>query len=297
MKTKKRFTWIFLSLFMFVLPLSAIAKDVSPIVSTEWLSKYLSNPKVVVLDIRKAEEYRAGHIPNAVNVFYGSWAIGKDGLRNQLPATDDLFDIIGSAGIDTDSIVVVVDKVDTMTDRVGISRVAWTLRYAGLENVTMLDGGYNKWVSDKKTVSTEPFKAKAKTYKGKVNDNFFVNKDYVKSRLGKAIIVDTREPDFYLGKKKLDFVAKAGHIAGAISMPTSVMYNKDGTLKSKNELELMASSAIGKDITKEVIIYCDTGKFATIWAFLLSDLFGYKNVKVYDGSMEEWTKDTGAPME
>ena len=79
-----------------VIPFALSARDVDPIVSTDWLEKNLTNPKVTVIDIRKVEEYKEGHIPNAINVIYGSWAVMKAGIRNELPPTDDLFDLIGS---------------------------------------------------------------------------------------------------------------------------------------------------------------------------------------------------------
>jgi len=72
--------------------------------------KNLTNPQVVVVDVRKVEEYKAGHIPGAVNVAYGSWAIKKGDLLNELPPIDDLAEVIGNAGIDKDSIVVIVGK-------------------------------------------------------------------------------------------------------------------------------------------------------------------------------------------
>lgn len=97
------------------LPIVSFARDVAPIV-----------------DIRKVEDYKAGHIPNAVNAFYGSWAIMKGGIRNELPAADDLFDVIGGAGIGSDSIIVLVGKTDAVPDRTDITRVAWTLKYAGI---------------------------------------------------------------------------------------------------------------------------------------------------------------------
>jgi len=59
----------------------------------------------------------------------------------------------------------------------------------------------------------------------------------------------------------------------------------------------MASAVVGKDMGKEIIAYCDTGKIASVWSFLLTDLLGYKDVKIYDGSAEEWSKDPQAPLE
>ena len=161
-----------------------------------------------------------------------------------------------------------------------MTRVVWTLKYAGVKNVSMLDGGYNKWVEEKKVISIEQVKPKSKTYKGEINKNLIVDKNYVMSRIDKAIIVDVREPDFFQGKKKLDFVAKPGRIKKAVNLPNSLAFNKDSTLK-----------------TKEIITYCDTGKTCTAWAIILSDILGYKDVKIYDGSTEEWAKDPAAPWE
>lgn len=294
---KIRISVAVLFLCLMALPFLSFARDVDPIVSTAWLEQNLNNSKLVIVDVRKVEDYKAGHVPNAVNAFYGSWAIMKGGLRNELPAKDDLFDVIGSAGIGTDSIVVVVGKVDGIPDRTDVTRVALTLKYAGIPNVAILDGGYNKWLTEKKAVSTDMVKPKDKSFQGNMNETLFVSKDYVSKNLGKAVIVDVREPDFFKGIKKLDFVAKTGHIAKAVNLPTSQAYKQDGTYKDKGELSKIASGAVGNDMTKEIITYCDTGKVCTAWSFLLTELMGYKDVKTYDGSTEEWTKDPQAPWE
>jgi thiosulfate/3-mercaptopyruvate sulfurtransferase len=269
---------------------------VAPIVSTGWLEQNLANTKVVILDVRKVEEYKAGHIPNAVNVFYGSWAIKKGDLLNELPPNDDLLDLIGSAGIDENSIVVVVGRTDTIPDQFDMTRVAWTLKYMGLDNAAILDGGYNQWVKAKKPISTDAVKAKSKAYKGKINKGLFVNKDYVMGRLGKATILDTRGPAFYQGKEKLAFVPKVGRIKGAVNLPVGQLYTPEGLYKDQAALLALATAAVGADKTKEIIAYCDTGKTCTSWTFILTDLFGY-DVKVYDGSSMEWLKDPNAPVE
>lgn len=282
---------------LLLLPMAALARDVAPLVSTDWLEKNLASPKVVILDVRKVEEYKAGHIPNAVNVFYGSWAIKKGDLLNELPANDDLFDAIGSAGIDANSIVVIVGKTEAMPDRFDMTRVAWTLKYAGVNNVAILNGGQNQWVKDKKPLSADAVKAKSKAYRGKINRGLFVNKDYVMSRLGKAIILDTRGPAFYQGKEKLAFVPKVGRIKGAVNLPVGQLYTPEGLYKDQAALLTLAAAAVGSDKTKEIIAYCDTGKTCTAWTFVLTDLFGYQDVKIYDGSSMEWLKDPNAPIE
>ncbi|MCX8022174.1 MAG: sulfurtransferase [Syntrophorhabdaceae bacterium] len=280
-----------------LLPLVSSASNIWPVVSPSWLEDNLKEPGLVVIDVRKVEDYKAGHIPGAVNVFYGSWVTTKAGLRNELPPVDDLTDLVGSSGIDMDSSVVIVGKTDTMADRVDVTRVAWTLKYLGLENVSILDGGYNRWVNENREVSTEPVKPKAKNFKPNVKKDLFVDKNYVKSRLGNAVIVDTRDAEFFKGEKKLDFVAKEGRIKGAVNLPSSSVFRPDGNIKIMPELGKMADSILGTDVTKEVIFYCDTGRLATVWAYISSQLLGYKNVKVYDGSSEEWMKDPDLPVE
>jgi thiosulfate/3-mercaptopyruvate sulfurtransferase len=285
-------------LFLLLLtPVCLHAGDLQPIVSVDWLEKNLGNPGLVMIDIRKVEDYRKGHIPGSINVIYGAWAISKRGLDNEIPADDDLIDLLGASGIDPDSRVVVVGQVNTATDRVNRTRVAWTLIYAGVGNVAILDGGYNKWIAGKKTVSTEIVRAKAKSYKGIFNRNIIADKNYVVSRLRNAVVIDTREADYYSGKSKIAGVGKAGHIKGTDNLPISLTFNRDGTFKNKAELAIVAAKVAGTDLSREIIVYCNTGRESSNWWFLMHEVLGYKNVKNYDGSMQEWSKDADAAME
>jgi len=292
---KTRILAIVLGLLLF-LPLTVLARGIDPVVSTDWLEKNLVQAKLVAVDIRKVEDYKAGHIPGAVNAFYGAWAIAKDGLGQELPADDDLRDVIGGAGIGPDSRVVVIGKTDTPSNRADVARVAWTLRFAGVESVAILDGGYDKWIADKKAVSTDAVKPKAVAYDGWFNREFLASKAYVTGRKDIATLVDVRAPDFFAGQKKLDFVARAGRIPWAVNLPVSLPFNADGTLKGKEPLAAMAAPVVGTDLKKEIIVYCDTGKNCAVWWFLLHEVLGYENVRGYDGSMQEWAKDANAPM-
>jgi thiosulfate/3-mercaptopyruvate sulfurtransferase len=284
-------------LLLIALPVSVMAAAAAPIVSTDWLSQNLKAPNQVMIDIRKVEEYKAGHIPGSVSAIYSTWAVKKGDLLNELPPDDDLKDALGAAGIKPDSTVVIIGKADTPADRVDITRVAWTLKYAGVQNVSLLNGAINKWVAEKKPMTTDPTRAKSGSYTGKFNKNLLASKDYVMGRLGKALLVDVREPDFFAGKKKMEFVPKMGHIKGAVNLPSSLMYNQDGTYKDKSGLAAASAPVVGKDLSREIIIYCDTGKFCTGWWYMLTQVLGFNNVKVYDGSMMEWAKDSKAPIE
>jgi len=297
-----------LVLIFLLLPAAVLAQGLSPIILPDDLAKSLKDPKVIVVDIRKVEDYKAGHIPGAIGIYYGNWAPGKGSMQNELPEDDDLIDLLSVNGIQPDSTVVVYGTTGTGADRVNVTRVAWTLKYAGVQKVSVLSGGIERWaVREKRELSTEVAKPKFKAYKGMFNKALLAKKDYVKSQLGKATIVDVRESAFFSGQQKLPFVAKAGRIKGAVNLPTAQVFDKYPpgehmeqccwTYKDVAALKNMATGVVGNDLNKEIIVYCDSGRVASAWWFILSEVLGYKNVKSYDGSMEEWTKDETAPME
>lgn len=307
MKRMKFLKALLVSLLI-LLPAAVLAQGLSPIVSTDDLAKILKDPNVIIIDIRKVEDYKAGHIPGAIGVFYNNWAPGAGGLKNEMPADDDLIDLLSANGIGQDSTVVVYGTTGTPPDRVDVTRVAWALKYAGVQKVSVLSGGFEKWaVREKREVSTEIIKPKAKDYKGKINKTILVNKDYVKNHVGKAMIVDAREPAFFKGEQKLPFVAKTGRVKNSVNLPTIQVFDKYPpgehmepccwTYQDVATLKNMASGVVGSDLDKEIIVYCDTGKVASAWWFILSDVMGFKNVKIYDGSMEQWMNDASAPTE
>jgi thiosulfate/3-mercaptopyruvate sulfurtransferase len=284
-------------IIVLLLPLTAMARGIDPIVSTDWLQKNLKNAKIVIVDVRKVEDYKAGHIPGAINVFYGSWAIKKGELLNELPPIDDLADVIGSAGIDKDSLVVVVGKTEKIPEQFDMTRVVWTLKYVGVSNTVILNGGQDQWVKENKPLSQVMVKATVKPFKAVVTKNLFVDKAFVLDKIGKTTIIDTRAPAFYEGKEKLPFVAKLGRIKGAVNLPVGQLFTPEGLYKDKATLAALAEKAAGTDLNKETILYCDTGKTATSWAFIMTEMLGYKDVKVYDGSSMEWLADPNAPVE
>lgn len=125
----------------------------------------------------------------------------KGALLNELPEADDLEDVISEAGIDENSLVVLVDKVEKVPDQFGMTRVAWTLKYAGVTNVAVLSGGLTRWIKEGKSLSKDVTNPKSKEFEANWNENLFVDKATVAAKLGKAIILDNRAPAFYEGKE------------------------------------------------------------------------------------------------
>jgi thiosulfate/3-mercaptopyruvate sulfurtransferase len=284
--------WIF---FLFALaPFRtevAVARDVPAIVSTDWLSQNMGNTKPSILDIRTAALYGKGHIPGSINIPFSLWAISTDGLLLELPSDAALRDLLQKSGIDNSSIVVIVNKNDTDFNRADATRVAWTCMVAGIKNVAVLDGGINKWIKDKKAISTEDVAAQPALKTTAINRSLAASKNYVLGRIGKSVLLDARTVEDYFG-----ITSKPGHIKSAVSLPVHWVFSDDGTYQKTEELRSMAAGVLGSDISKEVIVYCGVGGFASTWWFVLTQMLGYQDVKLYDGSMEEWTKDPQAPV-
>ena len=271
------------------------AGNLAPIVTSDWLEKNLSEVKII--DIRKADEYREGHLPGAVNIMYGALAIKRNNLDNEMPPADDLADILNAAGITAKSRVVIYNKVDNTMERANMTRIALTLVYAGIEDVAVLDGGWNKWTADKKAVVKETVAVKPANATFAFNNKIVVEQKRVLERYGKALFVDTRDPEFFFGSAKLAIVDKPGRIKGAVSLPSSWAFSKEGGFRPTDELQKYVAGVIGNDKNREIIVYCDTGRLASTWWFMLSQVFGYKNVAFYDGSSQDFMKNPKFPVD
>lgn len=280
-----------LTVLLFVFSLQAQSRSIPPIVSTEWLTQQLDNPQLRIIDIRTNTQYIKGHIPGSLNVPMSLWAISKRGLSLELPEDASLQVLFQTSGIMNSSWIVIVNNTETSFSRADATRVAWTCLIAGLKNVSVLDGGYTKWVKEARIISSQTESTSVTTFSEPISKFSVATKSYVQSRLGKARLVDTRLPEDYFG-----ISTKEGHIKGAVNAPTPWMFSKDGTYVDEKVLRAMAEGVIGSNKSKEIIVYCGVGGYASTWWFVLTQILGYSNVKLYDGSMEEWIQDAGAPV-
>ncbi|MEM3730502.1 MAG: sulfurtransferase [Candidatus Bathyarchaeia archaeon] len=297
---------------------SSSTRSIPPIVSTNWLYENLGLAELVVLDIRSPELYNAGHIPGAINFPDGLWyanpPFGADAPWMEMPSSDYLFELLGNASITSDSYVVVVGSTSgplaplplALYATATITRVAITLLYAGVKNVAILDGGHDKWVADGYPTETTPNIPTPITYTGTVKSEMLVSKGYVASKIGYSTIVDARDLEVYLGFIQEPWTARVGHIPTARSFPTPWLWNLNlnvtgteaiyATYKNVDLLEMLAYYIVGTNKSEEIIVYCGVGGYASTMYFVLSEVLNYTNVKVYDGSAQEWTGDLQLPV-
>src|SRR4051794_29403417 len=142
------------ALICLVLTVPGHAETVTPLVSTGWLKQHLN--EVFVLDVRSAvdgggaQAFAKGHIPGAVHSDYdkAGWRVTRGGVPFMLPTVTELEKLIGETGIDEETHVVVVPAGVHHTDFGAAARIYWTLKVAGVRNVSILDGGYAAWTAE-----------------------------------------------------------------------------------------------------------------------------------------------------
>ncbi len=286
-------------LMMILVSLSSAchAREIPPFVSSDWLEQNINISGIIIIDVRDKEEYMKGHILGAINVSVNSWAVEKNGLVREVPSEKDLLELMGSIGAKADSKVIVVGRGINDFDRADAIRVAWTILIAGVKEASVLEGGFQKWLNEKRAVTVNTPVIKPAKYDGKINTSILVSKAYILNKIGKTVIVDNRTPDVYSGTKTEPWAPKAGHIQGAVNLPAPMVFKDDGLIKSQGELADMVKKVIGSDRTREVILYCGAGPFSSVWSWILTEQLGYTNVKVYDGSMQEWIMEPAGPVE
>lgn len=258
-----------------------------PLVSTAALAERLDDPKLVLLHVGPRGSYDA-HIAGARSV-EGMGPQPAGGLTLQMPEPEALRQRLSEYGISNDSRVVVYAAGGWFSPA---TRVVLTLQYAGLQNVSLLDGGLAEWVREKRAVTTAVPSVRPGQLAPLKIQPLVVDADYVQAHRDKAgyAVIDARAASFYDGTDtggSPEQRHKTGHVAGARNLPYNTLTNPDGRLKPAAELAAMFEQA-GVRKGDTVIGYCHIGQQATAVVFA-ARVAGYKAV-LYDGSFEDWSR-------
>ena len=287
---------------MIALPGLSLAAE-GPLVSVDWLAKNLNKKDMVILHVGAFTQYEKNHIPGAVKAF-GPWQTMNDEFVGfMMPKLADLEQMLRDFGVNNDSFVVVYDEGVTVKDTANSARALWTLHALGHDKVAMLNGGFSAWERAEKPVTTDATISSPGNFKADFKAGKVATLDEVKSKIGKVVFVDTRIPEEHFGHEKVSHIKRFGHIPGAKLWPGSFMTNAGvdfapSYLKDLEELEKMAVGVgIPADKNTEIITYSNHGKSAAMGYYVLHDLLGYKNVKIFDGSILEYAPLKDLAME
>ncbi|MFV0499176.1 MAG: rhodanese-like domain-containing protein [Bacilli bacterium] len=258
--------------------------------ASELNEKVEKNEDLIIIDARAKDAYDKGHIDGAINVIWQqlsnvSVESNQEGFGVVLPPKE-LEKVLQNLGINENSEIVLYSNGAEGWGEDG--RILWTLLLNGVDNMKLLDGGYNAWTSKEFTTSKETTVLdKGNISLIELNNDFVINTKELKKSIsdGTIKLIDTRDESEYEGAVKYG-ESKGGKIPSAINIPFINLYNKDNTIKSQEEVDkIMQDAGISKD--DEIVTYCTAGiRSASMFVTLKS--YGYENVKNYDESFYRW---------
>jgi thiosulfate/3-mercaptopyruvate sulfurtransferase len=273
------------------------ANDV--LVEPEWLEQHLDDDAIRIVEVDENPAlYAEAHIPGAIGF---DWKKDlQDQVKRDFLGPEDFGELFGSRGISNDhTIVLYGDRNNWFA-----AYTYWYLKYYGHEDVKLLNGPRERWISEDRPTTTEAPSHPAAEFTADAGDETIrAKRDEVLGSLdnGKNL-VDVRSPQEFSGELiampgyEQEGAQRAGHIPGAASIPWAQAVKEDGTFKSREDLEELYG---GKGVLsgEPIIAYCRIGERSAHTWFVLHELLGQGDVKNYDGSWTEWGNLVNVPIE
>ena len=271
------------------------------LVSTDWVAAHLHDTESLRLVAANEDEalYDEGHVPHAVSI---DWI---EELQQEV--VRDLVDREGfealceDKGISNDTTVVLYGDQSNWW----ACYAFWVFTLYGHDDVRLMNGGREKWISEDRPLSTSiPDPASANYTAPEQNLSIRAFRDQVLRHVqAGGPLVDVRSPEEYRGEVRFlpeypdESTLRAGHIPGASNVPWDQSVNADGTFKSRDELAEIYESTSGLDADTETVTYCRIGERSSLTWFVLRYLLGFDQVRNYDGSWSEWGNLVGMPIQ
>jgi thiosulfate/3-mercaptopyruvate sulfurtransferase len=304
MKKRRPYAWTRGLVFplLFLLPALLHAKasplknfDHPRLVETTELAPFLNHPSIRIVDMRTSlSDYLKGHIPNAVYLHFENLRLPREGIPAQATDRICLERLLGeSLSLSNDMSVILYSE----RSNPNATFLAWALDYLGHKRMGVLNGGWEKWASEKLPVTQEYPSLAPKKFFGKAIRENLAEKKWIRDRLPVkgVVILDARPPKQYSGEEGEEI--RRGHIPGARNIFWEMILEGDEVRvwKKKEDLEkLFAESGVTKE--KEIIVYCRAGSDASHLYFTLKYVLGFPHVRLYRGSWLEWSADKNLPV-
>ena len=268
---------------------TGLALAASPLVTPLQLQA-LGEAGARVVDIREGSAYALQHVPGAVSAPYGRWrAAGKNpGLP---PTLSEMTALVQELGLSPDTPTVVVYTGIDATDFGGAARVYWTLKSLGLRQLAILNGGLTAWKAAGQPVSDRAAVAPRSRWQPRFNPQWLATREQVRASLEQpgVLRVDARPAPYFQGRIATDLAHARGTLPGAVNLDSENFFELGSAA-------LMDSMALEDEADKlkaapgaPIITFCNAGHWsATDW-FVLSELLGRPGVRMYAGSVIDWS--------
>ncbi|MBH0777419.1 sulfurtransferase [Nocardia bovistercoris] len=260
------------------------------LVTTEWLSANIGTPGLEIIESNEdVLLYDIGHVPGAVKI---DW---RGDLSD--PVTRDYIDgarfteLMRAKGIERDDTVVVYGD----RNNAQAAHTLWLFTLFGHEDVRLLDGGREAWISEERDTTFEPPRPRRTDYPTVRRDDGAARafRDDVITHFGKPL-VDVRSATEYAGDANSgDPALRGGHIPTALNIPWTDTVAPDGRFRSRAALDELYGGLVGHD---DLVVYSRVGERSSHTWFVLTYLLGYARVRNYDGSWVEWGNSVRMPI-
>ncbi|RUM93277.1 MAG: sulfurtransferase [Thiomicrospira sp.] len=283
---------------MRVLPLlcllfsSSVWAKLPVFVSADWVQEHQENIKLI--DLSSRDQFQKYHLPNAIWVNY-AWLIKPQNGLQLSGGPDYMAKVLSQLGITPKDQVILYDNQGNLD----ASRLYWELKKLNHENVALLDGGSVQWVLKGYPVTQKMPKITPANYPTpsiSSTDRLTANKQEVMAAIQnkQVALLDTRTKEEYLGSSK---EKRTGHIPGAQLFPwqAAVDFRNGYQQRSAQQLTAFLEQVGITDKNQQIILYCNTAHRAARLFPMLQSL-GFKQVRLYDGSTQEWSQDKSLPL-
>lgn len=272
------------------------------LIETQELAERLDHPDWLICDCRfilsKPQEgrisYEKNHIPNAHYLDLELDLSGRKTAlsgRHPLPTPDHLVKVLNQIGMTAKTQVVVYD------DSFGAiaARLWWLLKWLGHEQVAVLNGGWQKWLKEKRVLTTDKPSAHLGHFQGRCRDEMWVDSEFVYANLHEIFLMDVRAEERFYGRIE-PFDKIPGHIPGAYNIPFEDNLALDGCYLSQSELKEIYGEIASDPHQNNVVVMCGSGVTACHTLLALQHI-GINHAKLYAGSWSEWITVADRPME
>lgn len=274
------------------------------LISPAELAAMIPSPGVVVIDTRNPDAYAAGHIAGAVNLFEVFTFLATSTPEGVAELRDTFARHFGAAGIDGSQTVVFVEE--SMNSGFGMScRGYFLMQFLGYPKAQVLHGGLSAWKAAGLPLTTEVPTVTPTTFPATdTAQDVIINYETMLAALGKddIALVDVRDVDEWVGTSSSpygpDFAPRKGRIPGAKWLEWYRMMKPTAAgpmFKSKDEI-LAECATVGVTPETPVYLYCFKGARASNTLVALKEA-GIKDVRMYFGSWNEWSRNPELPIE
>lgn len=268
------------------------------LVTTAWLQEHAGTEGLVILESNEdVLLYDTGHIPGAVKIDWHT-ELNDPVVRDYLQG-DAFAELMSKKGISRgDTVVLYGDKSNWWA-----AYTLWVFTLFGHEDVRLLNGGRDAWVSQGLPLTKDVPAPSPSTYPVVERNDAEIRafKEDVLAHLGKPLI-DVRSPEEYSGERTHmpaypeEGALRGGHIPTAKSIPWATAAKEDGRFKSHSDLVDIYLDKQGFQPGDDIITYCRIGERSSHTWFVMKYLLGFENVKNYDGSWTEWGSAVRVPI-